>query len=89
MEDLKTWFENHQSLLGARWQREVARAILASGEYNWPGLFELLGRGIGVGEEALPDVANTLRAWVVAQPPKQPPTRTAGITRTWVVRTEE
>lgn len=71
MEDLKTWFENHQSLLGARWQREVARAILASGEYNWPGLFELLGRGIGAGEEALPDAANTLRAWVVTQPPTQ------------------
>lgn len=86
MEDLKTWFENHQSLLGARWQREVARAILVSGEYNWPGLFELLGRGIGAGEEALPGVADALRTWIVAQPPTQRVSLTDLLTAIFLLR---
>ncbi len=71
MEDLKTWFENHKSSLGVRWQREVAKTLSASQEYDWPGLFELLGRGIGADEKALPGAADALRAWVVARSPAQ------------------
>ena len=71
MENLWIWFENNQSLLRTRWLKAVEEAASTAGERDWPGLFELLGRGAGTDEGARSGVVDALRAWAVAQPPAQ------------------
>ena len=71
MTNLRAWFEDNRPSLRRRWLEAVQGTVSADWEREQPNLFELLGRGMGVGEEALPDVTDTLRAWVFSQPPER------------------
>lgn len=87
MGNVQTWFENNRSSLETRWLKAVDEAIFTAVKHDWPGLFELLSRGIREDEFAPSGLAVAWRTWMTDRPPAQRASLSDVLTAIFLLRT--